>query len=227
MTTAVFFALTLVGVDAGWQPLSGGGYEYIIQIEPASIAALQAGQAIVSDVPAALGDIRSYRIQVGVGALPRETAPPDSQPKSPPADDPPVVTPAPGSDHAAQLAGVAIADEPPPASANNPAPDESPTRRVAGFRPENTAPSSDTPSAAVDTSTTPAPAASTFVVQASHWVKNLADRRPWFALLGLGLLLFSIGVNLFLTWVTWEARSQYRALARRLRGNQYHVEPLS
>ena len=159
--------------------------------------------------------------------LPRETAPPDSQPKSPPADDPPVVTPAPGSDHAAQLAGVAIADEPPPASANNPAPDESPTRRVAGFRPENTAPSSDTPSAAVDTSTTPAPAASTFVVQASHWVKNLADRRPWFALLGLGLLLFSIGVNLFLTWVTWEARSQYRAIARRLRGNQYHVEPLS
>lgn len=227
MTTAVFFALALVGVDAGWQPLSGGGYEYIIQIEPASIAALESGQAIVSDVPAALGDIRSYRIQVGVGPLPRETAPLDSQPKSPPADDPPVVTPTPGSDPAAQLAGVTVPDEQPSAAAQSLAPDESPTRRRAGFRPETSEPKSDAPSAAADTSTTPAPAASTFVAQASHWVKNLADRRPWFALLGLGLLLFSIGVNLFLTWVTWEARSQYRAIARRLRGNQYHVEPLS
>ena len=69
-------AAAAIGVDVGWQRLPEGGMEYIIQIEPQTLDALRAGQPIQSDIPAGVGDIRSYRIVVGSKkALPRDEAP--------------------------------------------------------------------------------------------------------------------------------------------------------
>ena len=64
-TIMVCLAAAMLGVDVGWQRLPDGGMEYIIQIEPQTLEALRAGEAIRSDVPAEAGDIRSYRIEVG------------------------------------------------------------------------------------------------------------------------------------------------------------------
>ncbi len=71
-----------VGVDVGWQPLSDGGHEYIIQIEPHMLATLEDRQALVSDVPRSL-DIRSFRVVVGNATLPREPHSAESAPGRP------------------------------------------------------------------------------------------------------------------------------------------------
>jgi len=64
----------LLGVDAGWQPLPEGGMEYIIQIDPASMQVLREGEALRSDVPPAIGTVRSWRVIFGDDPnLPKET----------------------------------------------------------------------------------------------------------------------------------------------------------
>ena len=65
-------AAITTGIDAGWQPLPDGGVEYIIQIEPHALESLSQGREIVSDIPSSLRGIKSYRIRVGTGPLPRE-----------------------------------------------------------------------------------------------------------------------------------------------------------
>jgi hypothetical protein len=78
-------AVTTLGFDVGWQRLPEGGMEYIIQLDPQTLDALRAGQPIESDIPAAAGEVRSYRITLGKAKLPRETPPmrPMLQEKSP------------------------------------------------------------------------------------------------------------------------------------------------
>ncbi len=70
-------AAATTGVDVGWQPLAGGGYEYIIQIEPEALAAMQQGRDVVSDLPPELRNIRRYRITIGTGPVPRIGTPPE------------------------------------------------------------------------------------------------------------------------------------------------------
>ena len=64
-------AVATLGSDYGWQPLAGGGVEYIIQIDPHIVDRLKEGIDITSDVPAEVKDIRSCRFTVGSGELPR------------------------------------------------------------------------------------------------------------------------------------------------------------
>ena len=64
-------AVSAVGGDVGWQPLPGGGLEYIIQIKPHLVDRLKEGIDITSDVPANVKGIRSCRFTVGSGELPR------------------------------------------------------------------------------------------------------------------------------------------------------------
>jgi hypothetical protein len=89
-------AATVVSIDVGWQPLSDGGFEYIIQIEPHMLGTLEGGQAISSELPRNLRGMRSYRIIVGNAKLPHEGEPPPVEPApatpagespSPPASD--------------------------------------------------------------------------------------------------------------------------------------------
>ncbi|MBN2578428.1 MAG: hypothetical protein JXB10_05505 [Pirellulales bacterium] len=65
-----------VGIDAGWQPLSTGGMEYIVQLSPDARELLRSGQMFQSDVPLNVQDIRVIRIVVGSEKLPRVDAPP-------------------------------------------------------------------------------------------------------------------------------------------------------
>lgn len=77
----VCLSAAVLGVDYGWQPVAGGGIEYIIQIEPELLDSLKAGHDLFSDLPAAARNIRSYRITVGSGRLPHH-----GEPLPPPAD---------------------------------------------------------------------------------------------------------------------------------------------
>lgn len=68
-------SVAAVGVDYGWQPVAGGGIEYIIQIEPQMLDSLRAGQDIFSDLPRTASNIRSYRITSGTGPIPHHGEP--------------------------------------------------------------------------------------------------------------------------------------------------------
>ena len=73
--TTACLAVAVLGIDAGWQPLSDGGLEYIIQITPRRLEALADGKTIWSDIPPGLHGIRSCRIEVGTRQLPQESGP--------------------------------------------------------------------------------------------------------------------------------------------------------
>jgi hypothetical protein len=73
MAGSVLCLVTLtLGMDAGWRQLPDGGMEYIIQIESHVLDSLRSGAEIESDIPPKMRDLRSYRITVGTGELPRD-----------------------------------------------------------------------------------------------------------------------------------------------------------
>lgn len=76
MGIMVCCAAAAVGVDFGWQPVAGGGVEYIIQLEPQMLERLKAGEDIFSDLPPRSANIRGYRITVGTAMLPHHGEPP-------------------------------------------------------------------------------------------------------------------------------------------------------
>ncbi len=73
----LLLASTTLGGDVGWQPLAGGGFEYIIQIAPDELETLKAGQDIVNEIPPELAGVKRYRITVGTGPVPRIGTPPE------------------------------------------------------------------------------------------------------------------------------------------------------
>ena len=68
-------AAVATGTDVGWQRMPEGGMQYIIELDPQTLEALRAGQALESDIPPGAGDVHSYRIVVGAKKLPREQPP--------------------------------------------------------------------------------------------------------------------------------------------------------
>ena len=72
---ALLLAAASVGVDYGWQPDADGVMEYIIQIEPELLTALQKGEAIISEIHPDVTGVRRFRIQIGNGPLPRISKP--------------------------------------------------------------------------------------------------------------------------------------------------------
>lgn len=71
----VCLSAAAMGVEYGWQPVAGGGIEYIIQIEPALLDSLTAGRDVFSDLPSSV-NVRRYRITVGNERLPHHGEPP-------------------------------------------------------------------------------------------------------------------------------------------------------
>lgn len=71
----IFFALSC-GINYGWQPMPDGSQrvEYLVQIEPEMLEALQSGQSvpITSDVADHIGPIGRVRIVIGHNDLPRQ-----------------------------------------------------------------------------------------------------------------------------------------------------------
>ncbi|HWB09255.1 MAG TPA: hypothetical protein VG826_08525 [Pirellulales bacterium] len=76
--TGLLFCLSAaaMGVDYGWQPVAGGGIEYIIQVDPALLDSLKAGHDLFSDLPSSVSNVRRYRITVGNERLPHHGEPP-------------------------------------------------------------------------------------------------------------------------------------------------------
>jgi hypothetical protein len=76
--TGLLFCLSAaaMGVDYGWQPVAGGGIEYIIQIDPALVDSLKEGSDVFSDLPSSVSNVRRYRITVGNERLPHHGEPP-------------------------------------------------------------------------------------------------------------------------------------------------------
>lgn len=71
----VCLSAAALGVDYGWQPIAGGGIEYVIQIEPQMLDALKRGEDVSSALPAGAQNIRRYRILVGDATLPHHGEP--------------------------------------------------------------------------------------------------------------------------------------------------------
>lgn len=76
---AVFLGAACLGIEVGWRPLPDGGTEYVIRVSPEELADLKLGDVIAaSDIPPDLPPIKSYRIEVGRGAVERRVPPPGS-----------------------------------------------------------------------------------------------------------------------------------------------------
>jgi len=74
----VLIAAATLGVEAGWNELPQGGFEYVIQIEPQLLPSLGRGESISSEIPPEMRGARRYRIVVGTGPLPNQGRPPAS-----------------------------------------------------------------------------------------------------------------------------------------------------
>ncbi len=217
--TAALLVATLLGAEArreievGWQPLPDGGLQYLIQIDPQMVEILRAGFAAESDIHPNVKDVRSFRISIGTGRLPRQ--------------DPPLRSAGPLPTTAARPGGFTPAESGPgeklpwslpggrPTSAPAEAPAKLPpnldSKPVPGKRPESPAPFGKANAA-------------TFEQAIGDKGVEKADEppspRPWTALtLTLAGLFGSLGGNVYLGWLFLETRRRYHALLRR-EGNE-------
>lgn len=185
-TLIVCLAATAVHADHddyGWQRMPDGEMQYIIQLDPQRLDALRDGRPIESDIPPGAGNVRSYRIVVGRDKLPHD---------KPAAEPTPRATSQPLSD-GAKLTMPKLS---PPAEA----PSSLPLLTSEAARPlaERTTymdPKAipETKSAAVNL-----PAAN-------------EPEKPWLPLtLALLGLFASLGGNLYLGWIAWDA-TRFRA----------------
>lgn len=242
----VCLSAAVLGVDYGWQPVAGGGIEYIIQIEPELLDSLKNGHDLFSDLPAAARNIRSYRITVGAGRLPHH-----GEPLPAPADKATLIgasaeAPAPAADvDLTQLPGPILGpalilhppanrsegDEPPHLVENEAKPL---ANRVAGYhgksdeaadddgqggdREEHSAPHDHSPEKAKSPDEVVAqPADASREEHASP-----SDRTPSVPQTATSPVVMQLGLcaslcgNVFLLWVAAGQRSSYRTLVRRM-----------
>ena len=177
-------AAAVLGTDVGWQRMPEGGMEYIIQLDPQTLETLRAGVPIESDIPPAAGDVRSYRIMVGKEKLPRDV-PPASPPVAKPSPEPKPAEPQPA----------AGSQEPQPAAtqASEPGGKRYPGRQAV-YVEQKAPPAAETPARH------PAPES-----------EPKEPAKPWlpltFTLLGL---FASLGTNVYLGWIAWDSRRQWR-----------------
>ena len=96
---AIVLAAASLGVDYGWQTTDDGALEYIIQIEPELLIALQKGEAIVSEIHPDAAGVRRFRIQIGSQPLPRvgKSSHPDTETPTDPRSAADPLTPEPSS----------------------------------------------------------------------------------------------------------------------------------
>jgi hypothetical protein len=70
---SLLLATLALSVDYGWQHTADGQLEYILQIEPVTLEALNEGREIESQVHPFVRPLRRFRIRVGTETLPRPT----------------------------------------------------------------------------------------------------------------------------------------------------------
>ncbi len=230
----VLIATAALGIEVGWEPLADGGHEYMIQLEPELVDLLKRGtDEITSEVPPQI-NVRRYRIFVGSGKLARidgqrQPAAEPAAPHLPPAEAP----------HKPELSPPAETDL---NSADSLRSGENQRRTAA--HPEDTIPSaaSAVPAAQAGAQEMPGPlsdglkrakplASASFNAppaadhakkhepQSNHDRASVPEEaKPWTAFLVVAVLLCcSLGGNIYLAWIAWDARSRYRDTAARLR----------
>jgi hypothetical protein len=236
MIGAAFVALGILAstIQWGWQKLDDGGEEYVVQVEP-QLADLDTfrKQGFVSYVPPGLRDIRRIRIVMGSDPLPNEgdmnpvglssTAPPPTS--QPPASQPQPAAPA------TLPAGVSA--EP----LKNSRPIEPPSTKVAladGHQPADATgnvaagngnePTSDSKTSAAERAKQRSPSdgpEGDEPAAISSAGSATTPPRPWLTLLAVaGGLIVSLSGNIFLGWIHWGTRNQYRALVSQLRAQR-------
>ena len=221
----ILAAAAAVGVEVGWQPLPEGGHEYTIQIEPQLLNILKSGQDITSEVPPQL-EVRRYRVTIGTERLAREDGVP-APARRPVGDEPPAAIaenrPSEGDDIPPATPGEpTVAAESPPQDTHAPTPTVAETAQTSDdHTPDGAAPPGKLPAESA-TSTRlgdTQPAAHHEVIDAHSADKPaLEPERPWTPFLVSGVLLCcSLGANLYLGWIAWEARNRYRQAVAKFR----------
>ena len=194
-------AAVLLGIDVGWKPLPEGGTEYLIQIEPNLLETLKSGEPILSDVPPYVKDVRSYRITVGTGELPREL-PPESGVGG---QGPEVSGPSPSHP---LIASPPHPFTPSPFAPPNPLEPDPGGKPITAQQAVRLQPADATPKP--DSKLEPE-------ATAEKQSQEEAQARPWKPLILTLLGLFaSLGTNGFLLWIAADFRNRYRALLRRM-----------
>ncbi len=84
----VLVAAATLGIDYGWQPLDDGQLEYIIQIKPELLSAMQQGEDVFSELLPEVRGVRRIRVKIGNDPLPRLGSMPEIDDDSP-ADEAP------------------------------------------------------------------------------------------------------------------------------------------
>ncbi len=197
-------AAAVLAIDAGWQPLPGGGVQYLIQIEPEMLDTLRSGGAIESDIPPQVKNVRAYRITVGRKELPREL-PPAATIEAPEKSTAANAWPSP-------VTGREF-DSP---SAPNTLPPDPTSRPIVEPAVALTKPAKATPSDKSSSESSPKPA---WESTGDSSQQQEASSKPWVPLtLALLVLFASLGGNAYLLWIAADFRRRYRALVQRTQG---------
>jgi hypothetical protein len=232
----VMIAAATLGIDYGWQPVAGGGIEYIIQIEPQMIEALKDGRDIASDLPSDLRGVRCYRITVGTGPLPHQGDPPPVEPRgatkpaaatmpitAPPAaripDMPPPSGPALLPPKPVTAAPQASTFSTLPPNTFQPVQQPDPFgRRTTGRDDANAIIKPALPSLEHHSTASPMKSASQHVPAKTEQVQEVAAAKPWVPLVVSLLGLFmSLGTNVYLGMVTWGLRARIQSMVRQFK----------
>ena len=197
----VFLTAVLGGINAGWEPLSEGGVQYLIQIDPGLLDSRGPGESLESCIPPQVQDVRAVRILVGTGPLPRELpAKPAAESEDPFAANP-------------------IPYTPPPPSTFFPPPDVRPIgTQPAGHEEPLEAATTEPKSPLREPKSTAAetPRLEEEPRKARQPADETDPGKPWWPLTFAFFGLFaSLGVNGFLLWIVADFRTRYRALLRR------------
>ena len=217
---AICITMALLGVEYGWRPLPEGGLEFIIQLTPQEAAQPgPQGELALSAIPPNVRGVRRLRVVVGTGPVPRfgetavEPAAPGTEgnvaaPFIPPFD------PLPRSiDYPADRVAPSIAQPP----AGQPGPSlagvQSPPGRL--LPAPQGRPLGAQAAAYVDTPGGDSPSASD--QSAAKTAGAAEDAKPWLPLtLALSGLLGSVAGMMYLGWIAWGYRTQYRQLLDRM-----------
>lgn len=206
----VLLGMAALGIDYGWQPVAGGGIEYIIQIEPHTLDSLRDGADIVSDLPPHLRGIRRYRITVGTDPLPHEGQPPPvSEVEGPLLSMPQRGAPSATAAAAAGEATAARSDSDPTLTKGPPRPfiPQADTDVVPVAALDPVAP----PTAAPNEVYRVADAGGTSARTGEAGTAGSDSPRGGVLAWQLGMFV-SVGANVYLAWLAWGQRNRFRAV---------------
>jgi hypothetical protein len=249
-TAVLGMAWGLMGATVGWQPLPGGGMEYLIQIEPNRLELFKE-EGITSDVPSNVQDIRSVRVVVGNADLPKKDPPKQaSSPRNQPSADRGSPKSNAGPSTSADLgkpsrygpaAGITkwfgLDSSAQDSNAKNAKPSVEKTPDDGVKKPGGKKDAEGEPRVvdkpALDGNRggekagdkdhdAPSKGGTEHVETASGSSHpGTEPSKPWAPLTFVTVLLFgSMAGNLYLSWIAWEARKRYRALLRRRRKSE-------